>query len=104
MTDDTLDPLIHVPSRLRILVTLAALNDGDTLSFTRLQNMLDLTPATSSPIYANSKTPATSPRKSRQRHHLAHVRDTHPPRSGRARRIHQDATFPKAERPLFGSL
>jgi DNA-binding MarR family transcriptional regulator len=25
-------------------VTLAALNDGDTLSFTRLQNMLDLTP------------------------------------------------------------
>jgi DNA-binding MarR family transcriptional regulator len=44
MTDDTLDPLIHVPSRLRILVTLAALNDGDTLSFTRLQNMLDLTP------------------------------------------------------------
>ncbi|HEY2044048.1 MAG TPA: transcriptional regulator [Jatrophihabitans sp.] len=44
MTADTLDPLIHVPSRLRILVTLAALNHGDTLSFTRLQNMLDLTP------------------------------------------------------------
>jgi DNA-binding MarR family transcriptional regulator len=39
-----LDPLIHVPARLRILVTLAALNDGDTLSFTRLQNMLELTP------------------------------------------------------------
>jgi DNA-binding MarR family transcriptional regulator len=44
MTADTLDPLIHVPARLRILVTLAALNDGDTLSFTRLQAMLDLTP------------------------------------------------------------
>ena len=44
MTTDTLDPLIHVPARLRILVTLAALNDGDTLSFTRLQDMLDLTP------------------------------------------------------------
>ncbi len=44
MTSDTLDPLIHVPARLRILVTLAALNDGDTLSFTRLQDMLDLTP------------------------------------------------------------
>ena len=44
MTADALDPLIHVPARLRILVTLAALNDGDTLSFTRLQNMLDLTP------------------------------------------------------------
>jgi DNA-binding MarR family transcriptional regulator len=41
---EPLDPLIHVPARLRILVTLAALNDGDTLSFTRLQNVLDLTP------------------------------------------------------------
>jgi DNA-binding MarR family transcriptional regulator len=44
MTADTLDPLIHAPARLRIMVTLAALNDGDTLSFTRLQDMLDLTP------------------------------------------------------------
>jgi DNA-binding MarR family transcriptional regulator len=44
MMPDSLDPLIHVPARLRILVTLAALNDGDTLSFTRLQDMLDLTP------------------------------------------------------------
>jgi DNA-binding MarR family transcriptional regulator len=44
MSGDTLDPLIHAPARLRILVTLAALNDGDTLSFTRLQDMLDLTP------------------------------------------------------------
>jgi DNA-binding MarR family transcriptional regulator len=44
MTPDTLDPLIHVPARLRILVTLAALNDGDTVSFTRLQDMLELTP------------------------------------------------------------
>jgi DNA-binding MarR family transcriptional regulator len=43
-TLEPLDPLIHVPARLRILVTLAALNHGDTLSFTRLQNMLDLTP------------------------------------------------------------
>ena len=43
-TFEPLDPLIHVPARLRILVTLAALNQGDTLSFTRLQNMLDLTP------------------------------------------------------------
>ena len=41
---DPLDPLIHVPARLRILVTLAALNGGDTLEFTRLQEMLDLTP------------------------------------------------------------
>lgn len=41
---DPLDPLIHVPARLRILVTLAALNAGDTLEFTRLQDMLGLTP------------------------------------------------------------
>ncbi len=44
MTADELDPLIHAPARLRIVATLAALPDGDALSFTRLQNMLDLTP------------------------------------------------------------
>lgn len=43
-TDDSLDPLIHAPARLRIVVTLAALREGDTLSFTRLQNLLGLTP------------------------------------------------------------
>ncbi len=43
-TTEPLDPLIHAPARLRILVTLAALNDGDALAFTRLQKMLDLTP------------------------------------------------------------
>jgi DNA-binding MarR family transcriptional regulator len=41
---DALDPLIHVPARLRIVVTLAALGEGDTLSFTRLQDMIGLTP------------------------------------------------------------
>jgi DNA-binding MarR family transcriptional regulator len=44
MTTDTLDPLIHVPARLRIVATLAALADGDALSFTRLQDMIGLTP------------------------------------------------------------
>ncbi|MGH3160324.1 MAG: transcriptional regulator [Streptosporangiaceae bacterium] len=44
MNDDGLDPLIHVPTRLKIVATLAALPDGDALSFTRLQNMLELTP------------------------------------------------------------
>jgi DNA-binding MarR family transcriptional regulator len=44
MTEDELDPLIHVPTRLKIVATLAALADGDTLSFTRLQDMLGLTP------------------------------------------------------------
>jgi DNA-binding MarR family transcriptional regulator len=43
MTTDTLDPLIHAPARLRVMVTLAALGEDDTLSFTRLQEMLDLT-------------------------------------------------------------
>jgi DNA-binding transcriptional ArsR family regulator len=47
MTTDApngLDPLIHVPTRLRIVATLAALPDGGTLSFTRLQDMIGLTP------------------------------------------------------------
>jgi DNA-binding MarR family transcriptional regulator len=41
---DPLDPLIHVPARLRILATLSALPAGDALSFTRLQDMINLTP------------------------------------------------------------
>ena len=44
MTTDALDPLIHAPARLRIVVTLANLPDGDELSFPRLQDMLELTP------------------------------------------------------------
>jgi DNA-binding MarR family transcriptional regulator len=41
---EALDPLIHVPTRLKIVATLAALPHGDTLSFTRLQDMIGLTP------------------------------------------------------------
>jgi DNA-binding MarR family transcriptional regulator len=44
VTTDPLDPLIHVPARLRIVATLATLPDSDVLSFTRLQAMLELTP------------------------------------------------------------
>lgn len=44
MNTEELDPLIHVPARLRVMVTLAALSEGDTLTFTRLQDMLGLTP------------------------------------------------------------
>jgi DNA-binding MarR family transcriptional regulator len=44
MTADALDRLIHVPARLQIVATLAALPDGDALSFTRLQDMIGLTP------------------------------------------------------------
>ena len=43
-TVEPLNPLIHEPARLRILVTLAALNDGDEITFTRLQDILGLTP------------------------------------------------------------
>ena len=44
MNEDGLDPVIHAPARLRIMVTLAALRDGDDLSFTRLQELIGLTP------------------------------------------------------------
>jgi DNA-binding MarR family transcriptional regulator len=43
VTIESLDPLIHVPARLRIVATLAALPEGDTLSFIRLQEMIGLT-------------------------------------------------------------
>ena len=38
-----LDPVIHAPVRLRVMVTLAALSSRDSLSFSRLQQLLDLT-------------------------------------------------------------
>lgn len=38
-----LDPLIHTPVRLRIMAALVQLPTGDTLSFPRLQELLDLT-------------------------------------------------------------
>jgi DNA-binding MarR family transcriptional regulator len=44
MSDGDLDPVIHAPVRLRITVTLAALREGDNLSFSRLQRLLSLTP------------------------------------------------------------
>jgi DNA-binding MarR family transcriptional regulator len=44
VTDDGLDPVIHAPARLRLMVTLATLPEGDNLSFTRLQDLIGLTP------------------------------------------------------------
>ena len=44
MTTGALDPLIHDPGRMRIVATLAALPGGDTLSVTRLQDMIRLPP------------------------------------------------------------
>jgi DNA-binding PadR family transcriptional regulator len=46
MITDALDPLIHAPARLRIAATLAVLPGGDTLRFTRLQDMTGLSPGT----------------------------------------------------------
>lgn len=42
--DSGLDPVIHGPVRLRVMVTLATMREGDSLSFTRLQELLGLTP------------------------------------------------------------
>lgn len=39
-----LDPVIHVPVRLRLMVILTELPAGDTMSFARLQGLLELTP------------------------------------------------------------
>src|SRR5207342_3160901 len=44
MNAEALDPVIHAPARLRIVATLAALPDGDNLSFTKLQDLIGLTP------------------------------------------------------------
>ena len=43
MTSDDLNPLIHVPARLRIMATIASLPEGDELSFSRLQGLIGLT-------------------------------------------------------------
>jgi len=44
MSEAELDPVIHGAARLRIMVTLASLRDGDDVSFTRLQDLIGLTP------------------------------------------------------------
>jgi DNA-binding MarR family transcriptional regulator len=38
-----LDPVIHAAARLRIVTTLATLNPGDAITFTRLAQILGLT-------------------------------------------------------------
>ncbi len=42
--ESELDPLIHAPVRLKLVVTLSALAEGDRLTFPRLQELLCLTP------------------------------------------------------------
>ena len=38
-----LDPVIHAQARLRVTATLAALDDGDRMTFPRLQELLGMT-------------------------------------------------------------
>ena len=44
MSDAELDPVLHAQARLRIAVTLSTRREGDYLSFSRLQQILGLTP------------------------------------------------------------
>ena len=44
LIEGELDPLIHAPVRLKLIVTLSALTVGDSLTFPRLQDLLNLTP------------------------------------------------------------
>jgi DNA-binding MarR family transcriptional regulator len=44
VSQEELDPVIHAPARLRIMVTLATLAEGEDVSFTRLQDLIGLTP------------------------------------------------------------
>ena len=59
MNIDGLDPVIHGPARLRIMVTLATLPEGDDLSFSRLQDLLSLTPGNLITHLRKLETPAT---------------------------------------------
>ncbi len=43
MTDVELDPVIHAQSRLRVMAALAALDRGDRLTFSKLQQLLEMT-------------------------------------------------------------
>jgi DNA-binding MarR family transcriptional regulator len=43
VTDLDLDPVIHAQARLRVVATLAGLDGGDRIVFTRLQKVLGMT-------------------------------------------------------------
>ena len=102
MNDDGLDPLIHVPTRLKIVATLAALPDGDTLSFTRLQDMLELTPGNLI-IHLRKLEEAgyLSSEKTRNGSAQKTTVDPDPPGPEGARRLHPGAARP-ARRPVNG--
>ncbi|CAM3510718.1 transcriptional regulator [Occultella aeris] len=43
MTDPELDPVIHAQARLRVVATLATLDEGDRMAFPKLQKLLEMT-------------------------------------------------------------
>ncbi|MDF7664501.1 transcriptional regulator [Bifidobacterium sp. ESL0763] len=43
MSNERLDPIIHAPSRLRIMTTLTSLHDDEAMSFTKLKKLLGMT-------------------------------------------------------------
>jgi DNA-binding transcriptional ArsR family regulator len=113
---DEPDPLIHVPARLKIVATPAALPDGDALSFTRQQDMIGLTPG-NLPIHlrkledagyltsentgngAASRTTLALTRQGPHRARLLHRRAAGPPRRPLSR--YQSR---RVGRPVLGSL
>jgi hypothetical protein len=58
-----LDPLIHAPTRLKLVVTLGALAKGTALGFRDCRTCSTSHRATSSPTFASSNRAATSSRK-----------------------------------------
>jgi DNA-binding transcriptional ArsR family regulator len=90
MGTDALDPVIHTPARLRIVATLKALPDGDTLSFTRLRDMLDPTPGDLI-THLRKLEDAGYLTSDRQREIIAHLDRTHTPGPRRIRRLHRCA-------------
>jgi DNA-binding transcriptional ArsR family regulator len=92
MSDDELDPVIHAPARLRIVVTLATLREGDNLSFTRLQELIGLTPGNLITHLRKLEDAGyvTTPEE-RQWRHRAHLGRAHPQRAGRTGAVHHGA-------------
>ncbi|TDE98928.1 ArsR family transcriptional regulator [Occultella glacieicola] len=43
MSEIELDPVIHAQARLRVVATLATLDEGDRLAFPKLQKLLEMT-------------------------------------------------------------
>ena len=101
MPDDALDPLIHVPTRLKIVATLAALPEGDTLSFTRLQDMIGLTPGNLI-IHLRKLEEADyiASEKTQERHRVHHQRRPHRRRPQGTRQLHPGTARPARRPPV----